>query len=101
MKAQTTLSEAQKKYDETIAKNGELTQADVDQANTDAEEAKKVAQKKRLQQKIQHFSKNSRRFKQRRMRQIQLQRPKSLFCSALKQMSRQSENSNRRRKMLQ
>ena len=27
-------------------------------------------------------------------------RAKSLFCSALKQMSRQSENSNRRRKML-
>ena len=30
------------KYDEAIAQNGELTQADVDQANTDAEEAKSI-----------------------------------------------------------
>ena len=40
--AETERSKAQKKYDEAIAQNGELTQADVDQANTDAEEAKKA-----------------------------------------------------------
>ena len=49
MKAQTSLSEVQKKYDETIVKNGELTQADVDQANTDAEEAKNAVTEQECQ----------------------------------------------------
>ena len=42
-------SEAKKKYDEAIAQNGELTQADVDQANTDAEEAKNAVTEQECQ----------------------------------------------------